>query len=253
MLLGRWRQSRPAGGYAPYASILDPKTGNRKAKLKKASSGLWSRYGNPIVAPDWWLDQLPNCPLDGELWAGRGKFQLCRSICGGDEPDPRFDQIQYRRVTGPCRTPSSKMARSRTRILPPASAGRNSFNGSCRVPTRWVSIRLPAARSLKNSISSATKSAHWLAMALGPFADLATDRRKGAALSLNSISSWNACCRWGPKGRSSVIRLPTGRPSGSSRCSSSSRSRMPKGPSRRLHGRPRDHQRLQASWQDRRI
>jgi hypothetical protein len=33
--------------------------------------------------------------LDGELWAGRGKFQLCRSICGGDTPDERFDKIVF--------------------------------------------------------------------------------------------------------------------------------------------------------------
>ena len=79
----------------PYASIIDPKTGKRKAKIKPIATGLWSRYGNPIMAPDWFLDQLPPCPLDGELWAGRGKFQLCRSICAGDAPDPRFDQIQY--------------------------------------------------------------------------------------------------------------------------------------------------------------
>lgn len=79
----------------PYASVKDPKTGKRKAKIKPLATGLWSRYGNPIIAPDWFLDLLPPCPLDGELWAGRGNFQLCRSICGGDEPDPRFDQIHY--------------------------------------------------------------------------------------------------------------------------------------------------------------
>ena len=79
----------------PWASIIDPKTGQKKAKIKPVATGLWSRYGNPIMAPDWWLNQLPSCPLDGELWAGRGKFQLCRSICGGDTPDERFDKIVF--------------------------------------------------------------------------------------------------------------------------------------------------------------
>lgn len=79
----------------PWASITDPKTGKKKGKIKPVATGLWSRYGNPIMAPDWWLNQLPCCPLDGELWAGRGNFQLCRSICGGDDPDPRFDKIVY--------------------------------------------------------------------------------------------------------------------------------------------------------------
>ena len=82
----------------PWASIIDPKTGQKKAKIKPLSTGLWSRYGNPIMAPDWWLNQLPCCPLDGELWAGRGKFQLCRSICGGDTPDEQLRQDRLRRL-----------------------------------------------------------------------------------------------------------------------------------------------------------
>lgn len=79
----------------PYASLTDPKTGRHKAKIKPVATGLWSRYGNPIMAPDWFLDSIPPIPIDGELWAGRGNFQLCRSICGGDSPDSRFDQIRY--------------------------------------------------------------------------------------------------------------------------------------------------------------
>ncbi len=79
----------------PWASIIDPKTGKKKAKIKPTATGLWTRYGNPIIAPDSFLNLLPCIPLDGELWAGRGKFQLCRSICAGDTPDPRFDCIEF--------------------------------------------------------------------------------------------------------------------------------------------------------------
>jgi DNA ligase-1 len=85
----------------PWAGVINPKTGDRKAKVKPVATGLWSRYGNPIIAPDWFLDLLPCCPLDGELWAGRGNFQLCRSICAGDAPDPRFDQIKYAAYSTP--------------------------------------------------------------------------------------------------------------------------------------------------------
>jgi DNA ligase-1 len=85
----------------PWASITDPKTGKRKSKLKPFATGLWSRYGNPIMAPDDFLNALPACPLDGELWAGRGNFQLCRSICAGDEPDSRFHQISYAVYSAP--------------------------------------------------------------------------------------------------------------------------------------------------------
>jgi len=85
----------------PWASVTDPKTGEKKAKIKPIATGLWSRYGNPIMAPEWFLNQLPCCPLDGELWAGRGQFQLCRSICAGDAPDERFDKIVYAVYSSP--------------------------------------------------------------------------------------------------------------------------------------------------------
>lgn len=85
----------------PWASLTNPKEGGRKAKIKPISTGLWSRYGNPIIAPDSFLNQLPCCPLDGELWAGRENFQTCRSICAGDDPDPRFDQISYAVYSSP--------------------------------------------------------------------------------------------------------------------------------------------------------
>ncbi len=79
----------------PWSGVTHPKKGGIKAKVKPFATGLWSRYGNPIMAPDWFLNKLPCMPLDGELWAGRGNFQLCRSICAGDAPDSRFDQLQY--------------------------------------------------------------------------------------------------------------------------------------------------------------
>lgn len=85
----------------PWASVTDPKSGMRKLKLKPIATGLWSRYGNPIIAPDDFLNSLPACPLDGELWAGRGGFQLCRSICAGDDPDPRFHRISYAVYSAP--------------------------------------------------------------------------------------------------------------------------------------------------------
>jgi DNA ligase-1 len=71
----------------PWANVTDPKTGERKKKILPVASGLWSRYGNPISAPDWWLNQLPQMFLDGELFAGRGRFQTLRSIVAKDVPE----------------------------------------------------------------------------------------------------------------------------------------------------------------------
>lgn len=93
----------------PWANIIDPKTGNRKAKIKPISSGLWSRYGNPIMAPDWWLNQLPPMFLDGELFAGRGNFQTLRSIVAKDVPeDERWRDVQFAVFGSP--TPASVFA-----------------------------------------------------------------------------------------------------------------------------------------------
>jgi DNA ligase-1 len=64
----------------PWANINHPKTGLLKTNIKPVATGLWSRYGNPVIAPDWWLNRLPQIFLDGELFAGRGNFQLLRSI-----------------------------------------------------------------------------------------------------------------------------------------------------------------------------
>lgn len=72
----------------PWASIYDPKKpGELKKKIKPVATGLWSRYGNPIMAPDSWLNRLPAMPLDGELFAGRGNFQTLRSIVAKDVAD----------------------------------------------------------------------------------------------------------------------------------------------------------------------
>lgn len=79
----------------PYANVTDPKTGKLKKKIKPEATGLWTRYGNPVIAPDWFLNQLPAMPLDGEIWAGRGNFQLCRSICAGDTPGPDWDKAEF--------------------------------------------------------------------------------------------------------------------------------------------------------------
>lgn len=75
----------------PWANINKLKEGQ-----VKLSTGLWSYYGNPIYAPDWFLNDLPCCPLDGELWAGRGKFQTTSSIVRKLKPlDSEWEQISY--------------------------------------------------------------------------------------------------------------------------------------------------------------
>lgn len=87
----------------PWASIYDPKkAGQLKAKIRPIATGLWSRYGNPIMAPDWFLNGLPAMPLDGELFAGRGNFQTAMSAVRKDSPiDDEWRDIQFAVYSSP--------------------------------------------------------------------------------------------------------------------------------------------------------
>lgn len=61
------------------------------------STGLWTRYGQVIRAPDFWINALPKgMLLDGEMYAGRGRFQFVVSTCKthiGNEND--WSEIRY--------------------------------------------------------------------------------------------------------------------------------------------------------------
>jgi DNA ligase-1 len=57
---------------------------------------LWSRKGNLIHAPDYFLAELPrDIALDGELWIGHGKFEETMSIVRSETPDDRWKSVRY--------------------------------------------------------------------------------------------------------------------------------------------------------------
>lgn len=61
------------------------------------ATGLWSRLGKPIQAPMWFLDQLPQYPLDGELHCGRGNFQQTMSTVRKLDPlDFEWEHVTYK-------------------------------------------------------------------------------------------------------------------------------------------------------------
>lgn len=60
------------------------------------STGLWSRYGHVIYAPDWWLKHLPRVFLDGELWTGRRQWEKLISIVKKHEPTPEWRQVIFK-------------------------------------------------------------------------------------------------------------------------------------------------------------
>lgn len=66
-------------------------------KERQIATGLWSRYGNVIHAPRYFLDNLPRVLLDGELWSPNKLLrQQIASIIKKINPNPLdWLQIQY--------------------------------------------------------------------------------------------------------------------------------------------------------------
>src|SRR5690348_4396294 len=60
----------------PYANV----TKHNRYLNEQIATGLWTRYGQAIQAPAWFLDKLPPVMMDGECWSGYGKFERTMSI-----------------------------------------------------------------------------------------------------------------------------------------------------------------------------
>lgn len=57
---------------------------------------MWTRNGNVIDLPRWFADGLPNLPLDGELWCGRGKNALQKMVSiKARTSDPRWKDVRF--------------------------------------------------------------------------------------------------------------------------------------------------------------
>ena len=58
-------------------------------------SGFLSRQGNRYHAPDWFVEGLPNMPLDGELWIDRRRFQRTVSIVRRQDKSDHWQEVRY--------------------------------------------------------------------------------------------------------------------------------------------------------------
>ena len=56
---------------------------------------LISRLGNRFHVPDWFLEGLPETPLDGELWIGRKAFQRTVGIVRRQDQTDLWKQVRY--------------------------------------------------------------------------------------------------------------------------------------------------------------
>ncbi|MCK6264955.1 DNA ligase [Vibrio sp. ZSDE26] len=59
-------------------------------------SRLITRQGNEIFPPRWFIEPLPDYPLEGELWAGRGKFHIVQqTVMDAIPSDAAWKQIDF--------------------------------------------------------------------------------------------------------------------------------------------------------------
>lgn len=81
----------------PYCNVV------KDSRLKKevVATGLFSRTGKVIQAPNWWLNELPFLPLDGELYLGRGEFQTLTSIVATKDGSKSWDDIKFKVFDSP--------------------------------------------------------------------------------------------------------------------------------------------------------
>ncbi|MDB5173679.1 MAG: uncharacterized protein JWN51_2452 [Phycisphaerales bacterium] len=54
-----------------------------------------SRQGNLFHAPDWFIEGLPDSPLDGELWIDRKKFQRTVSIVRRQDKTDLWNEVRF--------------------------------------------------------------------------------------------------------------------------------------------------------------
>jgi DNA ligase-1 len=58
-------------------------------------TGMTTRGGEPIALPAALAAELPPFPLDGELWAGRGRFEATLAIVRDTRPGPAWSTVRY--------------------------------------------------------------------------------------------------------------------------------------------------------------
>jgi DNA ligase-1 len=57
---------------------------------------LLTRGGGTFDAPPWFVEKFPARPLDGELWAGRGRFERLSGIVRKEKPvDAEWREVRY--------------------------------------------------------------------------------------------------------------------------------------------------------------
>ncbi|PRP94850.1 DNA ligase [Enhygromyxa salina] len=93
LLAHRWEQQDPTGWW------MSEKLDGVRAYWD--GKGFVSRLGNGYLAPAWFTEGLPNFPLDGELFAGRGRFAQAVSIARRADAGEAWRSLSFVIFDGP--------------------------------------------------------------------------------------------------------------------------------------------------------
>ena len=80
-------------GHSPQGFLVSEKFDGVRAVWD--GQRLRFRSGREIAAPDWFVQALPQHPLDGELWLGRGQFDRLSGLVRQLHPDEGWRRVHY--------------------------------------------------------------------------------------------------------------------------------------------------------------
>jgi DNA ligase-1 len=85
---------------------------------------LWTRGGEAITPPDWFTARWPSVPMDGELWAGHGRFAAALSTVRQRVPqDQAWRAMRYQVFDLPAEPgPFTQRLQTLTRLLASADS-----------------------------------------------------------------------------------------------------------------------------------
>jgi DNA ligase-1 len=93
LLAHRWEDQDPTGWW------MSEKLDGVRAYWD--GKGFVSRLGNGFMAPDWFIEGLPDFPLDGELFGGRGRFQQTVSVARRADAGEAWRALSFVIFDGP--------------------------------------------------------------------------------------------------------------------------------------------------------
>ena len=112
---------------------------------------FWTRGGLKVRAPPAFSAALPPVPLDGELWAGRGRFDVAASLYQSPSDAGWLGRLQYRVFDMPgARGPFVETYRQ-LRALLPAACSSGSSSGNFRPPVCLAPQREAARMNVQSA------------------------------------------------------------------------------------------------------